>query len=296
MPKFDHFADIVFGSSDPSTSRAINRAVRAGRLQKLAPRLYTSLEGAPDAIVRQYWTTIAGHFFPGAVISHRSAFRGASIAEGVLFLTGDQDRDLELPGLLIRSSRGPGPLLGDMPFANGLFVSSQARYLLENLQPSRARKTMARTVPIEEIEERLQQVCNIRGEGELNTLRDEARALAPQLGPEVAEREWPKLDALIGALLGTRPAGGLKTDAGRARAAGQPYDAARVARFERLAVALRQAVFPDRPFTDRGDAWVNAAFFDAYFSNYIEGTKFPPDVAARIVFRGEIIPKRTADS
>ena len=39
-----------------------------------------------------------------------------------------------------------------------------------------------------------------------------------------------------------------------------------------------------------------AAFFDAYFSNYIEGTDFPVDQAIRIVFEGEIPASRPADA
>lgn len=43
-------------------------------------------------------------------------------------------------------------------------------------------------------------------------------------------------------------------------------------------------------------AFQNAAFFDAYFSNYIEGTEFPVEQALRIVFQGEIPPARPSDA
>ena len=51
---------------------------------------------------------------------------------------------------------------------------------------------------------------------------------------------------------------------------------------------------PDRSLTE--PAFHNAAFFDAYFSNYIEGTEFPVDQAIRIVFEREIPPHRPADA
>lgn len=293
----DSLPEIVFGSSDASESRRVGRLVRAGRLRKLAPRLYTSdLHGEPEGIVRRNWVPIVAHFFPGAVVSHRSAFAGGQPEDGTVFITTDRSTDLRLPGLFIRAAEGPGPLPGDMGFPMGLHLASEPRLLLENLQPSRSRKSIARTVPQAEIERRLDRLCEIRGPEELNRLRDTARELAPQLGPHVSDAELPKLERIIGALLGTQPADTLTTPAGQARAAGMPYDTARVELFNRLQAALNRAVFPERPFDDRGDAWVNAAFFDAYFSNYIEGTEFLPEEAADIVFHGRLLDSRPEDS
>ena len=42
--------------------------------------------------------------------------------------------------------------------------------------------------------------------------------------------------------------------------------------------------------------WENSAFFDAYFSNYIEGTKFEVDQAAAVIFEGRIMQDRPKDS
>ena len=60
-----------------------------------------------------------------------------------------------------------------------------------------------------------------------------------------------------------------------ARAAGNPYDPDRIEIFETLFTALRQP-FPH--ITDPAKAGVSAshlAFFESYFSNYIEGV-IPP--------------------
>jgi Fic family protein len=66
---------------------------------------------------------------------------------------------------------------------------------------------------------------------------------------------------------------------------------------EALFAALRDGAWAHRP--DRAaqpPAFYNAGFFDAYFSNYIEGTEFRVDQAMRIVFAQEIPLDRPADA
>lgn len=67
--------------------------------------------------------------------------------------------------------------------------------------------------------------------------------------------------------------------------------------FEQLHDALRR--FPPEPprlWRPRGRAAINQAFFEAYFSNFIEGTEFTVDEARAIVFDGAIPPNRPADA
>jgi hypothetical protein len=54
---------------------------------------------------------------------------------------------------------------------------------------------------------------------------------------------------------------------------------------------------PLRPdLVTAGPAFQNLAFFDAYFSNFIEGTEFEVEVAHAIVFEGAIPPRRPEDA
>src|SRR3546814_6058032 len=65
---------------------------------------------------------------------------------------------------------------------------------------------------------------------------------------------------------------------------GQPYDPDRLQLFEGLMFALRDSVAEHRAAPPRsGDANATLAFFEAYFSNFIEGTEFTVDEAAEIV-------------
>src|SRR3546814_14392522 len=65
--------------------------------------------------------------------------------------------------------------------------------------------------------------------------------------------------------------------------------------FEGLMFALRDSVAEHRAAPPRsGDANATLAFFEAYFSNFIEGTEFTVDEAAEIVFEGVLHAERPA--
>ncbi len=281
--------------SHTAISRAVSRAVKAGQLRKLASRLYTSnLEDAPEDIVRRnLWGIVAG-YFPGGLIADRTAFEAGPASDGSVCLVSDRGRRVELPGIVLRPRRGPGPVASDMPFVAGLSLSSRTRAYLENLRPSRARDgRVPRTLRRIEVEARLDRLVRTAGETGVNRLRDAAREIAVELG---LETEAAQLDSLIGALLGTRRSQ-LESPVAIARGRGRPYDPDRPELFHKLHQALRGRPPSIRP-TPARDARGRAtlAFFEAYFSNFVEGTEFLVDEAIRIVFEGEIPPHRPADA
>ncbi len=209
-------------------------------------------------------------------------------------MTGPTGKRLDLPGLRLRVTRGPGPLPGDQPYLGGLFLASEARLLLENLSIARERGGARRTVSRDAVEQRLETILQSRGEAALNAVRDQARQLTTSVG---SEREFARLDAMIGALLRSRRASALRTPAGNGRAAGAPFDAERVERFDLLARTLSAVQLPQRlDAVTSGPAFEHLAFFDAYFSNFIEGTEFPVDEARAIVFDGVVALQRPADA
>ncbi len=286
--------EIVFGSADTRISTAISREVRAGRLRRIAPKLYTTnLKDPPESIIRRHLYRILARYYPGVVVSHRSALEGGVAHDDTIFLTYKYTKRVTFPGITIRLLKGKGPVEGDNPFMEGLHLASRARALLENLQPARARSGAPKSWSREEIEEYLDEIARVHGDAELNRLRDHARRIAPKLK---LRDEFKALDSLIGAILGTRETR-LTAGSARARSAGAPYDAHRLERFMTLFAALRRAVLPVRAapaLTAEGTR--NLAFFEAYFSNYIEGTEFLVEEAADIVFRGKIVHDRPADA
>ena len=283
----------VFLSTD-EIKAAVSREVKRGRLRKIGPRLYTpDVEEEPGAVIRRNLWEVVGLLFPDTVVGYRTALEGMPSPEGTVNLVGGYDRMLKLPGLNVRQIEGAGPVEADARFMGRLWLASPARAMLESLRPSRATYAGARALPREEIERRIERIVRVSGENAANALRDQARAIAPALA---AEAELATLDEIIGAILGSRT-GPLGSAAAAARGAGEPYDPERIERFQRLHAALLAWVeTPRETATVSAAAFQNAAFVDAYFSNYIEGTEFGVEEAIGIVFEGRIPQQRPADA
>jgi hypothetical protein len=251
----------------------------------------TNLDEPLEMLVRRLLWPIVTEVFPGCVIGGRTVFELRPAADGSVFLTTSVERDVTLPGIVLRARKGPGPLDGDTPLL-GVFMASRARAYLENMSPSRARKGVARNLSRREIEERLEAELRDHGEGSVQKVRDEARRLAPALG---LTEELGRLDALTGALLGTRKAR-LLTKAGAARAAGEPYDTRRLDLFLALHADLSKVAPTPRRDPGRAGEERVLPFFEAYFSNFIEGTRFEVGEAREIVFEGHIPRDRPQDA
>lgn len=295
MPKFSVDAQPEVFVSDRTISKAVSAAVARGELRKLGSRLYSrNLDEEPSRLVRRHWYYLVASYYPDALITDRTALENQPAPDGSVCLISAKKRDIVLPGLVLRPRKGAAPLESDRPFIGGARLASPARAYLENMRPSRARGgRVARTLSRAEIEDRLDALVRGQGEGALNRLRDQARVIAPQIG---LEQQFDELNDLIGALLGTREAE-TSSRIGRARAAGRPFDPDRVRLFETLFAALRETLPADTAVTERsGQANANLAFFEAYFSNFIEGTEFTVEEAERIVFAGEIPSDRPEDA
>jgi fido (protein-threonine AMPylation protein) len=282
----------VFFSSTP-TSRSVRSLLRAGSIRHIAGRLYTkNLDEPLETVVRRRAWDVAGGLFPGAVIVDRTAFEPLPAgAEGSIFLCSDTQRVLRLPGLVLNCRRGPGPIPGDMPFLGGsLYLSSWPRRFLDNMRSSRARSGVRRTLSRSELEARLETLLANQGEEQLNRLRDKAAEIAGALD---REREMEELSSLIGALLGTgksRPTSAL----GKATRAGESWDETRLELFDLLFAALHSHVPVSRPARDRISS--TFSFYEAYFSNFIEGTEFTVEEARKIVFEAAIPEDRPKDA
>ncbi len=290
-----HLQEILFSSSDPKYSKQIAKLEKAGKIRKLAPRIYSpNFTDSPETIIRRNIFIILGKLYPGSLLSHRSAVEFQPTSFNHLFLTYTYTKKIVLPGITIRFMEGPSPIEGDNLFSGGLYASQLERALLENLQVSRKPGPESKTLTLPELEERLEKVIRVKGEDGLNELRDKARSIAAQLG---MQGEFEKLNKLISALLATRPSKILSSPLAVARAFGNPYDPARLPIFEKLFVELKQQEFiqlPEKNTTSQ--SFRNFAFFEAYFSNYIEGTEFEIEEAKSIIETDTPIPNRNEDS
>jgi hypothetical protein len=281
---------VLFPGVTSTDRRRLATLKAAGRIRLVGPRLYVSVPDADTAAtVRRSWSTIVARLFPAALVSHRTALEFVPSPAGEVFITGTSNREVRYPGLVLRFVRGPGPLPDDPKFLT-IRSSSLPRALLENLSARKASR--ARVLPLEDVETRLEQLLHTSGEVELNRVRDRAREIADELGWRA---ELARLDTLIGTLLGTRR-GKVASEVARARADGEPFEPACLERLQLLFAELR-APLPALVDTVATPGHVtNKAFFEAYFSNYIEGTTFEVAEAEAIVFDKQIPAARPKDA
>lgn len=287
--------EIVMATSDKRESARRTEMKKNGSLRKIAPKVYTTnMEDAPEDIIRRNLFYVLGQLYPHAVISHRSAYEMKPTDSGDFFLTYTYTKNVSLPGITIHLIQGPTGTENDIPFIENLFISSAERRALENLQKGRARTGVSKCLPRTYIEEKLEQIFKINGEAGLNSFRDKARIVAAEL--EMNE-EFEILNSIISALLLTQSIDILSSVSSIARAKGEPFDNMRVSLFETLFGALHNETFPfiDDPNVENS-AFRNFAFFESYFSNYIEGTEFEIEDARQIIETGQPMPARNADS
>ncbi len=287
--------EIMMATSDKTVSLKRTSMIKEGLLRKIAPKVYTTnLEEEPAVIIRRNLFYILGQLYPQAVISHRSAFELKPTNEGDIYLTYTYSKNISLPGVKIHLLEGPKGTEQDMPFIENLYISSLERRILENLQKGRTRGSSSKCLPRATIEEHLERILQVNGESGLNSVRDKARTISKGLK---MEEEFATLNQIIGAMLSTKPSRILVSASAQARANGEPFDNGRIRLFEILFEALHNTQFPsiDEPNVENA-SFRNFAFFESYFSNYIEGTEFELEDARTIIETGQPLPARNADS
>ncbi|PHI19894.1 cell filamentation protein Fic [Lewinellaceae bacterium SD302] len=287
--------EIIFGSDDPAEARKIGQLLRADKIRKLLPRTYTSnLTDSPEKIVSRHLFPLIEHLFPKATLSHRSALEFRPTPLGNLYLTSRQRRVYRWPGVNLRFTDGPPAMLDDRPIYGSLSASSLERACLENLLPSRLVEGERRVVDRTVLENKLLMIMDTRGEAGLQAFRQRSEEVADAFRWHRARAELGKI---IGALLSTRPTKVLQSPEARARATGIPFDADRSELFRLLSAELMSREWPDRPTkTDTALRYANLAFYESYFSNFIEGTTFTVGEARQIILEGIDLPNRSGDA
>ena len=170
----------------------------------------------------------------------------------------------------------------DLPWADGLMMSSPARTLLDNLAESRSRAGKAgRTLSLSELEDWLARKALAWGSERLERLRLDTISLAEATE---ATGQMETVGLLFDQVSGRSP---LRPQAGHLLVAltqGRAWDERRVVMFDRAArdsAQLDSSLVPEwlPPPESPGEL----PFYESYFSNYIEGTEFTVDEARHIV-------------
>jgi len=281
-------SEIIFAAE--GNRFTLSKAASRGTLRRVSRGIYTRSRNDLASVVRRNLWAIVGHEFPGAVISDRCARRLGPEEPGVLTVVHPRTRPMDLPGLRIVPRPGAGPLTGDTALPFGLWGASTERGMLDNLAG-----IGERYLDDEALEGWIVDIAaKSNGARRLNGIRDRARQLAPALG---RRRVIDRLDELISAALATGPASVASSQVLQAWAAGAPYDRTRVDRFSGLAAVLADLAPEPLPALPPDAARRTLLpFYEAYFSNYIEGTEFSVDEAADIVFGARVPANRPKDA
>ncbi len=287
-------AKLYFSTSD-DVSRALTSRVKKGELKRIYRGIYTDANYAEiEKIAASNWHEIVHYLFPNAIAAYRTAHELRPV-DGRIYIVKDDvsRRKISIGGALtIELLEGNTTELTE-PFLPTLSRSSPARQYLENLSISRSKTK--KSLGKEWVEQRLStELRRENGENELNKIRDQARTFASKYG---FESEFSKLNDIISSLLSTHSEGGcLVSEIAIATSQKVPFDIGRIDLFQSLADYLQRCNLEAASYTYNKSGWRNLAFFESYFSNFIEGTEFEIDEAEEIVFNGCTINGRREDT
>lgn len=255
--------------------------MRALNLRRLARNVWTNELGNDAEIVYRHCHEILAKLMPGAVINRRSGFTYKP-ENGVLFVSHSRTRPLELPGLTIHPDGAVnGRQDDDIPLnsAGTLFGASLLRALLENANERGRPESRTNRLSRGELHEQIARIVTA------NTPQQNVNLMSMVLQrPKNPERE--SLLAFLDAAINSRPTVESNSVAYKAVTGGKPFDFQRVQLFKEIASTLGEMQNIHRPVLQNTNSTFTP-FYEAYFSNYIEGTEFNVDEAEAIVFGNE---------
>jgi Fic/DOC family len=279
----------VLEFATPARKSTLSRAVKAGRALRLAPGIFVLGATLPaEKIAYHHRFAIVAQVWRGAVVCDASALAGGEPTAGWLFICHPdppRSSDLHLPGLSVAPRVGPGPLPGDMALPFGLVLSGPARTLVENVPLGGPQPTSRppRAAGVEMVEDRIDADARTGGAGRIRAQLAQLDVIASSLPAKPVELVRRRLAAVLGSFTGDALP---RSPRLRARLTGQPYDQHRIDMFAALAALLDDTAPQPRPALGGEGRWRWLAFFEAYFSNFIEGTEFGVEEARRIAIDG----------
>ena len=280
--------------ADGANRAHLSRLAKSGRAMRLTRGIY--VVGAslpPDAVARHHRLAVVAAIWPGAVLCGRTAFAGAEPVGGFLYVAHPEPgrmADVALPGLTLRVQVGPGRLPGDMAMPHGLSLSGAARRLVENVNvrgrpiPSRA-GTAA-------VEDAIDEIARRGGAGGVRNVLAELDVISGYFDPAAVDAVRTRLTAVLGTFGDAR----IASRRLRSRLRGSPFDQHRIDLLSGLVEFLQGRAPAPRPALGGNTRWGWLSFFEAYFSNFIEGTEFGVEEARAIAIDGVVPAARPADA
>lgn len=267
-----------------------------GKIRKIYTGVYTAImdDNELAKAMRYEWPLIVANGFKKAVISYRSALEFKPSPMGYIFLVAKQSKEVEIGGVTFKLIRGTPTSHSNQSALMGARAACPERAFLDLLISSKIQVRDDRYISAEELEDRLETMMMQSGEEFLNSFREKCREISIELS---MPSSYKKLDGIIGTLLGSKNVN-LHGKRSISRALGLAFDDKKLELFLALANYLEGVDYPsilDVNFTNT-EHFKNKAFFESYFSNYIEGTDFAIEEAEEIIFDNREIENRANDS
>lgn len=285
-------------AKNTNEAKNLSKLCGAKKIRRLYRGIYIDDLRTPIAeIIKTHWMDIIAHIVPGGILSFRTAVELKPILfqqTNIVFITSSYHKIITLPGLTIKILKGNAHDYIEQVLPQ-LARSNTVRMLLENLSTVRgAQYQHIKTIGAEGVENYLAKELKLRGENHLNNIRDVAKKIGNELHYLA---EYEKLNKIVSSLLATNSETDfLQSAYAKSVVKKEPYDSHRIHLFENFALYLKKCKFKNRPYQYSKISFKNSAFFESYFSNFIEGTEFLINEAEDIVFKGEEIKYRHADS
>lgn len=266
----------IYTSKDLSRTE-LQRRTADGRLQRLALGLYSDdTTHTPEEVVAHEWRAILAKTLPGAVITYANAFTGL-LAGGELNVSHTRRNPLQLPGLTIRPDMAGRREPDDIPIGDNIWMASPARALIDNStdHPGRPNQRITKATR-GQLHDHIVQLTNTTRSDRVDVLLQQVTDRAPRAVGAGIQAFFQAARAEINTV--DTPSRALQ-----AAQRGESYDRERVALFHDFAAQLADKAPVERPDTLPGYT-AAVPFFEAYFSNFIEGTEFTVEEAEQIVF------------
>lgn len=277
------------------TRLELSRLAKAGKAKKLARGIYVIGATLPlQDVIRQHLHEIVAVTWPGGVLCGKSALSGGMAKGGELFVAQPKlkrKKELKLDGVTIYPVIGPEVLPGDVALPMGIAISGDARSLVENIDLlGRAPRHRAGSVAVGD---KIDSLASYSDLSRVEKTLGELEVIAPHFDQRAVEVVRSNLRRVLGS---AKDPGKILSLRLRARVGGNPYDAHRIRIIENLVKTLDRNAPRPRPTLDPQTQWEWLAFFESYFSNFIEGTEFSVAEARDIVIGGEKNHTRPADA
>ena len=286
----------LFLATDAAIRKELQRHFRRGRLTRVRKDVYVDTDDIVEIedLLREEWVRIANFLFVDPLAVYRTAVELRPANNRVYLMVATGTRRTVAVGSVQFTVEAGDIEHGFERFGLEMKRSTLARRLLENLTSTRTKPGSKKKLGHEWVESQLLNVVSRHGETGLNQLRDETVTLAARLGQA---KQQQQLSKMISAILKTHPVNGvLHVDASIALAAGLPFDEERVTRIAAYSAYLSRIELAEIPFEYDTAGWRRLAFYESYFSNYIEGTRFTIDEAEYIVTSEQTQYERHEDS